>query len=252
MIADYNYIRSYLRQFALNEPLIPMSGFLWGESKRVLDAIAKGGIYPYLWVMDYRFIIETTPANKMNGWWVLRCQVKAQANRADEVGENAAMQQASRIMWNLIAWVWTRYHEHEVIADFSRFNAVPIEVGESDNGHGWEFDLWLGMHENCIKLPEDEDRREYIVLKPKAAAGGTVMAVQSATLTFSAAWDGILPVAGALQTLVANLRADTGLTIEAATDGVYLYARSKVNGAALDLTPLDGAGLHDWDQLHND
>lgn len=249
MIQDYNYIRAFLRQFALSEPLMPMGGYLWGESKRTLDALALGGVYPYLWVMDYRYLLEQTPSHNLNGYWALRCQIKAQANRADELAENNAMQTATVIMWNLITWLWQRYQKREIYIDFSRFNAVPIEVGETDNGHGWEFDLWIGLHEPALCLPS-QGRLHWLVLLPEAAVGGTLLAVQSNGLTFNASWNSQFPPGGALEALAAKLRQDGTLGIEVATDGIFLYARSRVSGQAVDLTPLTGAGLHAWQTVY--
>lgn len=247
MIETYSELKAYITQYVQSDPRIPAKGFIWGMSKRVLDAMASAPVYPYFWVENVSYHAEGYDSNtQISGMWDLEISVKGNSMLGDVPQQEYWLNHTHQIMKDFIGFLMDQHNEGRIYFNLSRFQATMKEVYEPDDSFGWSFSVQLGyVADSWCALPA-ADSYEVTTLLPVFEEEAGLLSVGIDVATFTQAWTSEADKAYVLNVLADQISL-TSTAVTATTDGVYLYLKAKVLGATVSYT-LTFPGEHSWEQ----
>lgn len=247
-ILSYQNIKALITAYVKSDPRIAKEGFIWGESKRVIETQLSSISYPMFWVEDIAFLGQAYHQNTHKYiMWDLGVTISENSPRAEISSEEQNLETAHNILLDFLGYLVKEHAAGNIFFDLERFQASQVMVGEGDNNWGWQFRVMVGMYVGDFCRPAAGSLKEVTVWEPSQQEGATVLQMSIDGRLYALAWEAESR-AQILEAFAQEINTDPGSLAEAFTDGAYLYIISLGAGQSLNIITSFVAS-HNWTQI---
>lgn len=248
-LKSYQSIRGYITNYVKGDPRIADDGFIWGESKRVIDKAVSKAIYPFFWVREAEWLgSSTTGHSNIQFNWSLHIEIAGNAPRGATDKEETQLDDAHGIMMDFIRFLIEEHRENRIRFEFPRLNASQAQVGEGENAWGWSFIVYISVYAQNFCKADEESRYSVSAWEPTFVTDETRISITIDSTEYFYDWTDISQQAHMLVGIANQINQDNSADVVAYTDEQYLYLKSKTlnDPPVITLT----AGQHTFTQLY--
>ena len=187
----YQSLKTYITTYFLGDTRLPVGGFYWGESKRVLDAMKTKIKYPYVWIDEVRYYLTGDRLTGLYATWGISMSCKGNAKRDDIQGQEARLQECKDICHDFLLWLGDQAEEEEIIFDRSQVQLVTSEVYETDDNWGWSLNFRISTRLPSMCSPRHDDQASYKhvqALRPVSDGSEGIISLTVDTLVYDFTW----------------------------------------------------------------
>lgn len=239
-VKEYQALRGYITQYVKGDSRIPIDGFIWGESKRIMERMLSSAPANFFWVRDIEWLGSSDAGHSQIIFsWALHIEIAGRATRGLVDQEESRIDEAHAIMIDFCRWMIEEHREGRIKFEFPRLNAQQRMVGEGENNWGWAFTVYISTYAQNFCLQDEADRYDVSTYKPSFVEGESQISITIDGTPYTYGWTDINSQEKMMKSLVEQINADNAADVTASTDEQYLYIRSKAlnDPPTITLTP---------------
>ena len=248
-LKSYQSIRGYVTNYVKGDARIANEGYIWGESKRVIDKAVSKPIYPFFWVREAEWLgSSNTGHNNIQFNWSLHIEIAGNADRGATDKEETQLNEAHQIMMDFIRFLIEEHRENRIRFEFPRLSATQTQVGEGENAWGWSFIVYISVFADSFCLADHATRYHVSTWMPEFVTGETRISITIDGTEYHYEWTDTSQQSHMLIGIANQINQDSAANVTATTDEQYLYIRSK----ALNDPPVISilTDQHEFNQLY--